>query len=124
MSLGGIRLPQPLHLDTAELRLNGGRLDASQRRNVYSANSECARARRLPERICGQVFAAEQVRDTWDRADAARADCLGDIALNLYRRADRKAHGWHYAGGRYLGTIITGTGEWRRIFEAAEPRKT
>lgn len=41
----------------------------------------------------GTAFAAfEAVRDTWELADAARADRLGDIAMNLYRSADIYDH--------------------------------
>lgn len=41
----------------------------------------------------GTAFAAfEAVRDTWESADAARADRLNDIAMNLYRTADIYDH--------------------------------
>jgi uncharacterized protein YukE len=41
----------------------------------------------------GTAFAAfEAVRDTWELADAARADRLGDIAMTLYRSADVYDH--------------------------------
>ena len=41
----------------------------------------------------GTAFAAfEAVRDTWELADAARADRLGDIAMDLYRSADIYDH--------------------------------
>jgi len=41
----------------------------------------------------GTTFAAfEAVRDTWELADAAGADRLGDIAMTLYRSADVYDH--------------------------------
>jgi uncharacterized protein YukE len=54
----------------------------------------------------GATFAAfERVRDTWDRADAARADRLGNIARNLYRSADLYDHKDEESGANVERTL-------------------
>ena len=86
-------MPQPLEVDTAELRLNSGRLDAHNATTSAQLTQNAGALAGCQTGWAGTTFAAfEQVRDTWDRADAARADRIGDIALNLYRSADLYDH--------------------------------
>jgi uncharacterized protein YukE len=89
VSLGGIRVPQFLRVDAAELRLNGGRLDALNESASAQLTQNAGSLAGGQSGWAGSAFAAfERVRDGWDRADAERADRLGDIAVNLYRSAD------------------------------------
>jgi uncharacterized protein YukE len=86
-------LPPPLRVDTAELRLNGGRLDTLNGTTSAQLTQNACALGGCQSGWAGTAFAAfEQVRDTWDCADAARADRMGDIALNLYRSADLYDH--------------------------------
>ena len=86
-------MPQPLQVDTAELRLNSGRLDALNGTTSAQLTQNAGALAGCQTGWAGTAFAAfERVRDTWDRADAARADRIGDIALNLYRSADLYDH--------------------------------
>ena len=86
-------MPQPLQVDTAELRLNGGRLDALNGTTSAQLTQNAVALAGCQTGWAGTASAAfEQVRDIWDRADAARADRMGDIALNLYRSADLYDH--------------------------------
>lgn len=86
-------MPQPLHVDTTELRLSAASLDAA---NSSTSAQLTQNARALAGCQSGWVgtphAAFEQVRDTWELADAARADRLGDIAIYLYRSADIYDH--------------------------------
>ena len=86
-------MPQPLHVDTAELRMSADRLDAvNGATSAQLTQNACALAG-CQSGWAGTAFAAfEAVRDTWELADAARADRLGDIAMNLYRSADIYDH--------------------------------
>ena len=86
-------MPQPLQVDTAELRLNSGRLDALNGTTSAQLTQNAGALAGCQTGWAGTAFAAfERVSDTWDRADAARAYRVGDIALNLYRSADLYDH--------------------------------
>jgi WXG100 family type VII secretion target len=86
-------VPQPLRVDTAELRLNGVRLDALNDATSAQLTKNAAALAACQSGWAGSAFGAfEHVMDTWDRADAARVDRLGDIALNLHRSANLYDH--------------------------------
>ena len=86
-------MPQPLQIDTAELRLNGGRLDALNGKTSVQLTQNAGALGGCQTGWAGTAMAAfDRVRDTWDRADGARADRIGDITLNLYRSADLYDH--------------------------------
>jgi WXG100 family type VII secretion target len=86
-------LPQPLDVDTAELRLSAARLEAAEGAASAQLTQNGGALASCHSGWAGTAFAAfEAVRDTWELADAARAERLGDIALNLYRSADIYDH--------------------------------
>jgi hypothetical protein len=86
-------LPQPLHVDTAELRISAARLDAVNGATTAQLTLNAGALTGCQSGRAGTAFAAfEQVRGNWELADAARGDRLGDIALNLYRSADIYDH--------------------------------
>jgi WXG100 family type VII secretion target len=93
-------LPQPLHVDTAELRISAAQLDAVNGTTSAQLTQNAGALAGCQSGWAGTAFAAfEAVRDTWDLADAARADRLGDIAMNLYRSADVYDHRDQASGG-------------------------
>jgi WXG100 family type VII secretion target len=86
-------LPQPLHVDTAELRMSAGRLDAVNAAATAQLTQNAGALAGCQSGWAGTAFAAFQaVRDAWDLADAARADRLAGITMNLYRSADIYDH--------------------------------
>ncbi|WP_158240309.1 WXG100 family type VII secretion target [Mycobacterium hubeiense] len=86
-------MPQPLHVDTASLRASAGRLDVVNESTTTQLSQNAAALAGCQGGWAGSAFAAfEQVREAWELADAARAEKLGDIALNLYRSADIYDH--------------------------------
>jgi WXG100 family type VII secretion target len=86
-------LPQPLQVDTAELRMSAGRLDAVNGAATAQLTQNAGALAGCQSGWAGTASAAfEAVRDAWDLADAARADRLGDITMNLYRSADIYDH--------------------------------
>ena len=86
-------MPQPLHVDAAELRLSAGRLDAVNGATSAQLTQNAGALAGCQSGWAGTSFAAvEQVRDTWELADAARANRLGDTAMNRYRSADIYDH--------------------------------
>lgn len=86
-------MPQPLQVDTAELRMSAARLDAVNAATSAQLTQNAGALTSCQSGWAGTAFAAfEAVRDTWELADAARAQRLGDIAMNLYRSADLYDH--------------------------------
>lgn len=86
-------MPQPLHVDTAELRMSAARLDAVNDATSAQLTQNASALAGCQSGWAGTAFAAfEAVRDTWELADAARAERVGDIAMNLYRSADLYDH--------------------------------
>lgn len=86
-------MPQPLHVDTAELRLSAARLDDVNGTTTAQLTQNSGALAGCQSGWVGTAFAAfEAVRDTWELADVARADRLGDIAMNLSRSADLYDH--------------------------------
>lgn len=86
-------MPQPLHVDTTELRMSAAHLDAVNGTTSAQLTQNSRALAGCQSGWAGTAFAAfEAVRDTWELADAARADRLGDIAMNLYRSADIYDH--------------------------------
>ena len=81
-------MPQPLQVDTAELRISAARLDAVTGATSAQLTQNAGALAGCQSGWAGTAFAAfEAVRDTWELGDAARADRLGDIAMNLYLSA-------------------------------------
>lgn len=81
-------MSQSLHVDTAELRRSGARLDVVNGATSAQLTRNAGALAGCQSGLAGTAFAAfEQVRDAWELADAARADRLGDIAMNLCRSA-------------------------------------
>lgn len=92
-------MPQPLHVDTAELRMTAARLDAVNGATSGQLTQNSGALADCQGGWAGTAFAAfESVRDTWDLADAARADRLADISMNLRRAADVYDHRDHVSG--------------------------
>jgi WXG100 family type VII secretion target len=86
-------LPAPLHVDTAELRISAARLDAVNGATSAQLTQNAGALAGCQSGWAGTAFAAfEAVRDTWELADAGRADRLGNIAMNFYRSADIYDH--------------------------------
>jgi uncharacterized protein YukE len=86
-------VPQPLQVDTAELRLSAASLDAVNSSTAAQLTQNARALTGCQNGWVGTPYAAfEQVRDTWELADAARGERLGDIAMNLYRSADLYDH--------------------------------
>jgi uncharacterized protein YukE len=86
-------LSQSLHVDTAELRISGSRLDVVNGAISAQLTQNAGALASYQSGLAGTAFAAfEQVRDSWELADAARADRLGDIAMDLCRSADIYDH--------------------------------
>jgi WXG100 family type VII secretion target len=86
-------LPQPVDVGTAELRLSAARVDAAEGAASAQLTQNAGALASCHSGWAGTAFAAfEAVRETWEVADAARAQRLGDIAMNLYRSADIYDH--------------------------------
>lgn len=86
-------MPQPLRVDTADLRNSAGLLDVATDAATTQLSQNSSAMAGCQSGWVGTTFAAfERLRDTWDGLDAARADRLGDIARNLYRSADLYDH--------------------------------
>lgn len=86
-------MPEPLRVDTAELRSSAALLDVATDAAATQLSQNSSAMAGCQSGWVGTPFAAfERVRDTWDGADAARADRLADIARNLYRSADLYDH--------------------------------
>ena len=87
-------MPQPLQVDTAALRTSAGQLDAVNDSAATRLTQNSSALADCQSGWAGSAFAAfEQVRETWQAADAARADRLGGIALDFYRSANIYEHG-------------------------------
>ncbi len=81
-------MPQPLKLDPTRIQASAGELDMvnSSTRDQLARNATALME--AQSGWAGTTFSAfEQLRDTWERADADRASRLDDIATNLRRSA-------------------------------------
>ena len=86
-------MPQPLHVDTTQLRIHAARLDVANGEATTQLTSNAKAMTACQPGWAGTTLAAfEQLRDTWELADASRAGRLEDIALGLYRSADLYEH--------------------------------
>jgi uncharacterized protein YukE len=86
-------VPQPLKVDTTELRLSAASLDAVNSSTSAQLTQNARALASCQNGWVGTPYAAfEHVRDTWDLADTARGERLADIAMNLYRSADLYDH--------------------------------
>lgn len=82
-------MPQPLRVDTADLRNSAGLLDVATDAAATQLSQNSSAMAGCQSGWVGTTFGAfERLRDTWDGADAVRAERLADIARNLYRSAD------------------------------------
>lgn len=86
-------MPQPLGVDTAQLRLHGARLDSANAEQSTQLTANAAALAACQSAWAGTTFAAfEQLRETWELQDDARTKRLADIAINLLRAADVYEH--------------------------------
>jgi WXG100 family type VII secretion target len=86
-------LPQPLHVDTTQLRIHAARLDAANAEATDQLTNNAKAVAACQPGWAGSTLAAfEQLRDTWELADTSRARLLEDIAMGLYRSADLYEH--------------------------------
>ncbi len=73
--------------------MSAARLDAANAATSAQLTQNAGALAGCQSGWAGTAFAAfEAVRDTWELADTARSDRLGDIAMNLYRSADIYDH--------------------------------
>lgn len=86
-------MPQPLHVDTTQLRIHAARLDAANAEATTQLTSNAKAVAACQSGWAGTTLAAfEQLRDAWDLADTSRAGRLEDIAMGLYHSADLYEH--------------------------------
>lgn len=86
-------MPQALGVNTAQLRGHGSKLDAVNAEHTAQLTENAAALSASQTAWIGTTYGAfEQLRDTWEFADAARTKRLDDIAINLLRAADVYDH--------------------------------
>ena len=86
-------MPQALGVNTARLRGHGSKLDAANAEHTAQLTANAAALSASQTAWAGTTFGAfEQLRDTWELGDAARAKRLDDIAINMLRAADVYDH--------------------------------
>jgi len=77
-------VPQSLRIDPTQLRLSAGRLDVANDAAKAQLTQNATALAGSKAGWAGTAHTAfEQLRDTWEHADTARANRLEDIATNL-----------------------------------------
>ena len=81
-------MPQQLRTDPAQLRQKAGHLDGVNEAATEQLSQNASALSSAQTAWAGTTFHAyEQLRDTWEQADTARAKHLDDIATSLSRSA-------------------------------------
>lgn len=86
-------MPQPLKVDPTSIQRSAGELEMANSAADEELARNAAALREAQSGWVGTTFAAfEQLRETWERADADRAARLDDISTSLRRSAAMYQH--------------------------------